>query len=200
VSDAELADALPLVDYSKIEIDDDSILRIAENARMGLGPALSGAVVDLVIGEMDSEGLEWDTVKVGDCEAVAAETTYDFYYPLNTASSDDSDLSLMGHIRLSPGEFLGAIDDDELFFFSHGAYFHEVIDPILGKPVEGVKAAVVVSAESALQASIFAYAVMVMGEERGIEFLNETSGIEGLVLMEGGRVVVSGGLEEKYWR
>ncbi|MCX6647624.1 MAG: FAD:protein FMN transferase [bacterium] len=200
VSDAELAEALPLVDYSKIEIDDGSILRMAENVRMGFGPTISGAVVDLVIDEMNSEGFEWDTIKVGDCEAVSTETTYDFYYPLNEASSDESDLSLMGHIRLSPGEFIAAIDDDELFFFSHGNYYHEVIEPIQGKPVEGVKAAVVVCSESGLQASIFAYAVMVMGEERGIEFLNETEGVEGLVLLEGGRIVVSGGLEDKYWR
>jgi FAD:protein FMN transferase len=199
VSDAELADALPLVDYTMIEIDNDSILRKAENVRMGFGPTISGAVVDLVIDEMNSEGLEWDTIKVGDCEAVAAETTYDFYYPLNE-SSDESEMNLMGHIRLAPGEFLAVMDDSELFFFSHGAYFHEVIDPHYGKPVEEVKASVVVSSESGFQASIFAYAVMVMGEERGIEFLNETDGVEGLVLMEGGRVVVSGELGDKYWR
>lgn len=199
VSDEELADALTLVDYTQIEIDGNGILRKADDVRMGLGPAIEGAIVDLFCEQLNSDGIEWDMIRAGDTVAVNKETVFDFYYPLDERNSG-SDMRLMGHIRMAPGEFLGAIDDEGQFFFTHGEYFHEVINPIQGKPVEGLRAALVLCDESAVQASIFAYAVMAMGVERGIEFLNETEGVEGLVVDEDGGVVVSSELAERFWR
>lgn len=199
VSDSELEEALLLVDSGFIEITDDGILRKEEDVRMGFGPTIGGAIVDLMVEEMDSVDLEWEVLSVGENMAVRKETVYDFFYPFDERT-DEPSMYLLGHVRLQPGEFLSVLDQDVNYFFSHGDYFHQVVDPIYGKPVDEVRAAVVVTGESGLQASIFAYAVMVMGEERGIEFLNETDGVAGLVLLDDARVVVSGGLEERFWR
>ncbi len=200
VSDSELREALLFVDYKMLEIDDGSILRKGENIRMGFGPTIGGVIVDLLHDELNKEQLEWELIRVG--HNVVSNTddhTFDFNYPLDKVTDDALQLNF-GHIRLAPGEFLSAIDQDEKFFFARGNYYHQLLSPVDGRPVDELRAALVVSGESCLQASIFAYAVMIMGEERGIEFLDETEGVEGLVLTEDHDVIVSGGLGERFWR
>lgn len=200
VSDSELREALQFVDYNMLEIDDESILRKGENIRMGFGPTIGGVIVDLLHDDMYIAGLEIDVIRAGN--NIASNTvdyTFDFNYPLDKITEDTLQLNF-GHIRLAPGEFLSAIDSDEKFFFARGNYYHQLISPVDGRPVEELRAALVVSGESCLQASIFVYAVMIMGEERGIEFLDETEGVEGLVLTEDHDVIVSGGLGERFWR
>ncbi len=205
VSDSELREALQFVDHNMLEIDNGSILRKGENIRMGFGPTIGGVIVDLLHDELNKEQLEWELVRVGHNVGYAGGEdgnngyTYDFNYPLDKVTGDSLQLNF-GHIRLAPGEFLSAIDKDEKFFFARGNYYHQLISPVDGRPVEELRAALVVSDESCMQASIFAYAVMIMGEERGIEFLDETEGIEGLVLTEDHDVIVSGGLGERFWR
>ena len=75
-----------------------------------------------------------------------------------------------------------------------------VLNPVTGKPVTKVRAAVVISDESALEAAVFTYAVMVMGVERGLEFLDETEGIMGIILSRDREVFVSGEMADRFWR
>ncbi len=204
VSDSELADALQWVGYSQIDMDRGSIYRMGEHVRMGLGPVMPGAVADWTRDMLIEKGMESGILRADRCftfwgDIREKNRIYEFKYPLDKIAEDAAQLT-MGYIRIDDGEFLSAIDDDEKFFFSRGKQYHMVLDPVSGKPVESIRAAVIVSDESHLQASVFAYAVMVMGLDRGLEFLDETDGVSGLILTENHEVHVSGELADRFWR
>lgn len=203
VSDSELADALRFVDYKLVEIDRGGILRKAENVRVGLGPVLPGAIVDWSIEMLCESGMDRGFINCGQFIGFWGEGDkefiYNFNYPLEIQEENQAQLTL-GYIKLSRGEYLAALDDDEKYFFSRGQQFHMIIDPVNGRPVRSVRAAVVVSEISCLQAAIFAYAVMVMGEQRGLDFLTETEGVSGLILTQKHELKVAGDFENKFWR
>jgi len=204
VRQGEVEDALTWVDYSLVEMDGDSILRKREHVRAGFGPTLPGAVVDWVAQMVERNELSGVSVAVNGSFNYLGERgneshVYELRYPIDAESADVLQLTL-GHLRLEPGEYLAALDDDEKRFIAGGEMQHMILDPISGRPVRSVRAALVVSKESCLQASVFAYAVMVMGPDRGLEFLDEMDGVEGLLVTEEHDVRVSGGLGDRFWR
>ena len=75
-----------------------------------------------------------------------------------------------------------------------------ILDPSTGRPQELVREAIVVSDDSSLQASIYAYAIMVMGLDKGIKFLDQTQGVSGLILTGDHRADVSGKIANRFWR
>jgi len=203
VSDEELSDALELVDSSLIEITDESILRKDENARMGFGPTMQGALTDGYVIAFTESDYSYSRIHVDHSlyYSTLNETDwdYEFKYPLDAVGPDEIQLDF-GTIRLIPGDYLAAMDNDENGFFAHGNFYHMVLSPVDGRPVDGIKCAIVVSRESCLQASVFSYALMVMGVDRGMEFLDEMEGVEGLMLTDDDEILVSGGLADRFWR
>jgi thiamine biosynthesis lipoprotein len=207
VSASELEDALRWVDYRLVEAHGDSILRRNANVRFGFGPALPGAIVDWAVPLLPQTGISDVVLSVDHVCTVVGDVDEDdrvwvFLYPLDLpGSSASGTVQLpMGYIRLEPGECLAAVDDDEGLFFSRGNAIHMILNPVTGLPADEVRAAVVVTDESCLQASVFAYALMVMGVDRAMEFLGETDGVDGLVLDQDHELHVSGGLGERFWR
>ncbi len=204
VQNEEIIDALQWVNRDLVEMDGTCIFRKGEHVRVGFGPTLPGAIVDWTLEVAERTGMVDFLVRAGQCMAVVGEMddearVYEFMYPLDKPAEDNPQLT-MGYIRLAPGEYLAAMDDDEKFFFAGGNRYHMILNPITGRPTDDLRAAIVVSRESCLQAAVFACAVMVMGEERGPEFLDETEGVEGLVLTADHEVIVSSGLGDRFWR
>ena len=204
VTASELEDTLEWVDYRQVEMEGDSILRKTEHTRIGFGPALPGAIADWTA-ELVRQSTDFPTLVSVDhvCTVIGRfrdnDPVWEFLYPLDPPSADSIQLS-MGFIRLEPGECLAAVDDDEGLFFSRGNVYHMILSPVTGLPADEVRAAVVVTDESCLKASVFAYALMVMGVDRSMEFLDETDGVEGLILDQDHELHVSGGLGERFWR
>jgi len=204
VSGAELADALRWVDFRQLEVAGDDILRKGENIRLGFGPAIEGAIVDWYFELLDTESIESLQVQAGQClrfrgEVPEEDRTYEIMYPI-TVTDDGETQRSMGFIRLEEGDCLAAIDDGYGYFFKGGEIYHMVLNPVTGLPVRNARLVVVVTEDSCLQASVSAYAAMVMGRERGLEFLDEKEGVGGLIMGEDGELSVSGGLGERFWR
>lgn len=206
VTSSELADALEWVDYRQVDMQVDSILRRNANVRVGFGPALPGAIADWTVEMLSRDTVGSAIISVDHVFTVIGdvdedERVWEFNYPLDLPDPASSVMQLsMGFIRLESGECLAAVDDDEKLFFSRGNAYHMILNPVTGLPADEVRAAVVVTDESCLKASMFAYALMVMGVERGMEFLDETEGVDGLILDRDHEVHVSGGLGERFWR
>jgi thiamine biosynthesis lipoprotein ApbE len=192
------------VDISNLELTGDCrILRKNQHTRFGLGPAWSGAGYGLVSKSLIEHGISDVLLRVGQTYGVIggnpAVNVVEINYPLEPGREDAITIPV-GHVRLREGQYLSCLDDDEHYFFERGEQYHQVVDPIYGKPVRNVRMACIVSQESPLQASIFAYALMVMGPDRGIEFVNETDGVEGIIFDENYEIHVSSGLEDIFWR
>ena len=70
--------------------------------------------------------------------------------------------------------------DYERFFTLNGRRFSHIINPIAGRPAEGVVSVTVV-ADSAEEADALSTAVFVMGVEKGLRFIRSLGNIEAFI-------------------
>ncbi|MCJ7813448.1 FAD:protein FMN transferase, partial [bacterium] len=89
--------------------------------------------------------------------------------------------------------------DYERYFIQDGVRYHHILDPKTGFPANGCISVTIVT-ESAVLADAYATAVFVLGPEKGMELIEQTQSVEGLIIYEEEgslQHVVSDGLLQK---
>jgi thiamine biosynthesis lipoprotein len=92
-------------------------------------------------------------------------------------------------------EFIDVIGLENLSVSTSGNYEGaHIIDPRTGRFPTGLESATIVS-EDAVRADALSTAVFVLGEHEGLDLIEKTPGVEGLLLTSKGRVVRSSGFD-----
>lgn len=83
----------------------------------------------------------------------------------------------------------------ERFIDFGGKRFSHIIDPRTGRARENVLQSVTVLAETCAKADIFATAVYVIGPEKGLSLIENTKGVDCIIVDESGRIYLSSGIK-----
>ena len=78
----------------------------------------------------------------------------------------------------------------------NGIYGHHLIDPRSGKPSASAVISATVIAESAVTAEIIAKTALILGPVVGMEFIQNQSGIDGILVLNDGRLLISSNSRE----
>lgn len=73
--------------------------------------------------------------------------------------------------------------------------YHHIIDPRTGQPARGLISATIV-APTAMEADALSTAVFVRGEQKGLTLIESLPNVEGILVTDEGRIVVSSGLSD----
>jgi len=79
----------------------------------------------------------------------------------------------------------------------NGRTYHHLIDPRTGLSTDNNLLAVTITADSVVKADIFAKTVFILGQIRGLDFINEHDGVEGLMINKGGEIIMSEGMHNQ---
>jgi thiamine biosynthesis lipoprotein len=82
--------------------------------------------------------------------------------------------------------------DYERYFHKDGVRYHHILDPRTGRPARGVRSVTVIGSDATL-ADALSTAVFVLGVERGMGLIEETAGMECMIVDDSGRVHLSTG-------
>lgn len=102
---------------------------------------------------------------------------------------------LMGHLSLEMNGAVVTSGDYERFVEIEGTRYHHIIDPRTGRPARGC-ASVTLSAQDATVADAMATAVFVLGPVDGMALVEQTEGVEALIIDEHLQVTMSPGLRD----
>ena len=83
--------------------------------------------------------------------------------------------------------------DYERCFVSDGVLYHHILDPRTGRPARGLRSATVLAKEATV-ADALSTAVMILGQQRGLQIVESLPGVEALVVDEQGAWATSSGL------
>lgn len=75
-----------------------------------------------------------------------------------------------------------------------GRVMHHLIDPRTGQPAQTDALSVSVVAERTVLAEVYAKVVLILGVERGMDYLQQLPGVEGLIYTADAEIVFSGGM------
>jgi FAD:protein FMN transferase len=194
----ELQSALTATGYAKVRVSAPDTIVLSGGTRLDVGGIGEGAVVDATAARLDALGYtaylvdaageiiargtkpdaeSWSVAIRSPRKAGLKRTDPEFrrVYPGN-----------LGVITLETGAAKRAVStsgDYEKFFVQDGVAYHHILDPRTGAPARGA-VAVTVTAPTCAEADSYATAAFVLGFEKGLQFLEEAPGIEGLVVRE----------------
>jgi FAD:protein FMN transferase len=187
----ELNETLKLVNYSEISTENGNA-SLKPGMKVALGGIAKGYAVDKAIESLKENGIENAFVNAGGDGRYTGQKPDGTPWMIGLQNPDRS------------GQYVTAIEARDIAVATSGnyeRYFNEsarvshISDPRTGYTSEGIISSTVI-ARNAIDADAFATAVFVMGEEEGLEMIEDLEGIECLIITEDHRLVYSSGFKE----
>jgi thiamine biosynthesis lipoprotein len=184
----EISETLKLVNYSEMNTENGSV-SLKPGMEVALGGIAKGYAVDRAIEALKENGIENGFVNAGGDGRYIGRKSDGTRWIVGLQNPDRS------------GEYITAIEARDIAVATSGnyeRYFNEsarvshISDPRTGYPSDNIISSTII-AKNTIDADSFATAVFVMGEKEGLEMIENTEGVECLIITEDRRLVYSSG-------
>jgi thiamine biosynthesis lipoprotein len=175
--------SLPLVNAQQVILDslNRRIGLRQPGARLDLGGAAKGYIVDRAIEALRESGIEAAVVDAGGDIGLLGMKTGQEPWKVGIRHPTDPN-STIEIIEVDSGA-VATSGNYERFFIKDHIRYHHILDPQTGWPAPQV-ASVTILAQTALEADLLATAVFVLGPQKGMTLIEQLSGIEGVLYLE----------------
>ena len=193
-----LEEKLRSVDYGQIVVEDGPRVGLRDSTMaVDLGGVAKGYAVDRAVAVLKEKGITRAIVEAGGDIGLLGSKPKGQPWHIGVQHPRDIQ-SLVAVIKVDSGS-VATSGDYERFFVQDGQRYHHILDPKTGWPSRSCISVTVLS-QQAMDADILATGVFVLGPEKGLTFIEDLEGIEGLIFYEKeGRLehVVSHGLRDR---
>ena len=192
-----------LVDFRNVVVDSPRVFLRQRGMRLDLGGIAKGYAVDRSLALLKRHGVRQAIVDLGGNLGVWWEGTHG----LDSAVAE----ILIRHPR-KEGKFFGSFlagssgistsGDYQRYFIKDGIRYHHILDPATGYPARDVVSVTIIAGD-ATSADALSTLVFVLGREKGMQLIEQTDGVEGVIVWEEGdalQYAVSSGLRGKFVR
>lgn len=193
----EISRQLDLIDFDKVRMDFNSkqIMLEREGMSLNLGGVAKGYAVRNAVKSLKDSGVSSALVSAGG--NVYAIGTRPDGKPWRIAIKHPRNLeTVLGYLELKD-RAMDTSGDYYRYFEKDGVRYHHLLDPHTGYPARGLVSATIVS-DDPVEADSLATAVFIMGPERGMEFIENTEGLEGVLVTEEMEILLSSGLKHAF--
>lgn len=192
----ELAEVLPLVDFTKVRIDEEArrVFLEGEGIQLDLGGIAKGYIVDQAIDVLRQKGITSASVDAGGDIRVIGEKPDGSPWRIGIRNPRER-RELVAVIELRDQAIVTS-GDYERFFMHEGERYHHILDPDTGLPARGVISVTIV-ANDAFTADAYSTAVFVLGLERGLALVESMPGVDAIIITDDEQMHLSSGLEGK---
>lgn len=193
---AEAERRAALVDYRRIEIDDEAgtVLLGEPGMKLGLGGIAKGWALDRAAAELRRRGYDrflmsgGGQVTVGGQRPLGGPWRVGVRDPRAGADQPFAMLAVQDASVSTSGDY-------ERFFISGGVRYHHILDPRTGFPARGLRSVTTVSTDGTL-ADAMSTAIFVLGQERGLAIAEQTDDLEAVLVDSSGRVSRTSGVTD----
>ncbi len=181
VPDADaIAAAATLVDYTKVKTD-DGLVTLPEGMMIDLGGIAKGYIADAVKGYLAERGVESAVLSFGG-NIVAIGLKPDGS-PWKVGIQDiDKPTGEYMLVSLNYGGSTVTSGIYERGFESGGVYYHHILDPNSGWPVQNELASVTIFSDSSMWGDALATAAFSLGTEAGTRLIEGIDGVEAVFI------------------
>ncbi len=193
-SPGEIEEVLQLVDYSRVELDEENkkVYLPKPEMKIDLGGIAKGYIVDEAANLLEDYGIEHAMVRGGgDIRLVGDKKGEPWVVGIRDPEAG-------GHLALLYLSDAG-IDtsgDYERYIEVEGERYHHILDPETGYPAEELVSVTAVAPDT-LRADVISTVIFVTGPEKGEELLEDFPEVEGFWYDDGGNIEYTPGLEDK---
>ena len=191
-TDAQIAAALPGVDYRKVQVDREAstIRFLGEGVRIDLGGIAKGYAVDRAIQHLRELGIRHAMVNAGgDTRLLGDRRGKPWMVGIRDPRSAGR---VVMRVPLAD-EAISTSGDYERYFEEDGVLYHHILVPSTGRSARGVRSATVIGPDATLTDGL-STTLFVLGVERGMQLIARMPGVEAVMVDDEGRIFYSDGL------
>ena len=194
-SQNDLNEALQLVNYKEVEIDETSstVFLPQPGMKIDLGGIAKGYIVDQGLKIADDSSASALFINAGGDISVAGTKPSGETWKIAIQDPLESQ-KLTAVLDVGEGS-IATSGDYQRFFEVDGEKYHHIIDPKTGYPVVDISS-VSILAPDTIMADALSTAVFVSGLQDGMELLEGLDGVEGVMIDKQGKIFASSGLAD----
>lgn len=197
----EIDEALKLVDYKNVELDDEkhSVFLKKEGMMLDLGAIAKGYMADEIHELFEEEGVTTAIIDLGGNVFV-----------MGGSPSRDGEFWNVGvqDPLGNRGESIGSTKQTDQSIVTSGIYerylevdgkiYHHLMDPDEGYPFENEIAGISIISEKSVDGDALSTIVFGLGLESGLEYVNQRDDVEAVFISKDKNVYLSDGLEDNF--
>jgi thiamine biosynthesis lipoprotein len=193
-----IADSLRSTDYSAITVEAQATPPSANagGTQIDLGGCVKGYALDRLAENLAKHEVSSAILSVGGSLYAVGEKPNGEPYRIGIRDPQGSENDYMATMQLN-GKFVSTSGTYERGFTEDGVYYHHLIDPQTGYPVQNGLVSVTVVCDNGFLSDVYSTALFVMGAEEGIRFAQD-HGADALFLTEDSRIITTEGFVERY--
>ncbi len=193
-TEEEIADALRLVDFRLVQIDDNRVGLPRPGMALGLGGIAKGYAIDRAGAVLRSRGYENFLVNGGG-DVLTAGSRGGQTWRVGVRAPRGMANDLIARLNLSGGAVVTS-GDYERFKIVDGVRYHHILDPRTGRPARDCQS-VTILAPDAESADALATATFVLGPAKGIELIAARPKTEALIIDASGKFWMTEGFRQQ---
>jgi len=194
----EIREVLPLVDFTKVEIneEDRSVFLKQPGMAIGVGGVAKGYAADEAAKVLRQNGITQGTINLGGNILVLGTKPDGSLWRIGiqnpffkTRGSIMATVEVKDKTLVTSGPY-------ERYFEEDGKIYHHILDTESGYPVDNELMSVTIIADSSIDADALSTAVFAMGLKRGMSFVEKLDNVDAIFITKDYKVYVTSGAKE----
>ena len=185
-SDA-IAQAVSHVDYTKVDIQDNTITLEDPEAGIDLGAIAKGYIADQVKTYLKKQGIKHAIINLGGNVDVIGTKPDGSKYNIGIQKPFDESGEAITSVQLNDQTVVTS-GIYERYFKKNGKLYHHILDPRTGYPCENNLYSVSIITDSSTKADALSTTCFLLGYEKGMELIQSMDGVEAIFITDDEKV------------
>lgn len=185
-SDA-IAQAVSHVDYTKVDIQDNTVTLEDPEAGIDLGAIAKGYIADQVKTYLKKQGIKHAIINLGGNVDVIGTKPGGSKYNIGIQKPFDESGEAITSVQLKDQTVVTS-GIYERYFKKNGKLYHHILDPRTGYPCENNLYSVSIITDSSTKADALSTTCFLLGYEKGMELIQSMDGVEAIFITDDEKV------------
>jgi len=196
---AEIDAAKQLIDFNKLELNDDSLTVKLQQKGMtlDLGAIAKGYAADVIASYLQEQGFTSAIIDLGGNILAMGSKPDKSPWRIGIQSPDENRGEHLGTISVVNKTIVTSGVYERYFIYDNKQY-HHIIDPFTGYPAANELASATIITEKSMHADAMSTTVFLLGLEEGMAFVESTENTEAIFVTNDHKVYVTSGLKDNF--
>jgi len=193
---SEIDAKLPLVDYRAVQLNAEEQTIYLPKAGMGLdlGGIAKGYAADEAVSILREQGVKNAIISLGGNVYTMGRNPEGKPWRIGVQNPENARNTFIGVIETSD-ETLVTSGAYERYLEANGKIYHHIIDPSTGYPAESDVLSSTIITTRSIDADALSTSVFILGREKGLQLIEQLTGIEAIVIDLDRQVYLSSGMQ-----
>lgn len=191
--DNEIAYLLKDVDYTKVNVDHNTVTLDPPVTSIELGGIAKGYIADKIAEFLDSNNVTSAVINLGGNNYTLGTKPNGSNFNIGIQDPSKTDGSILGYVSVSSKSVVTS-GSYERYFIQDGQKYHHILDPSTGYPVENGLCSVSIISDRSIDGDVLSTTCFVLGKEEGMKLINSLEGIQAIFVGTDGNMYFSDGI------